>query len=104
VKRSLLGAVVLAAALASPVSAAPRPTPSCYITDGILYAVNLPIDEPLAFTNTLYPSGVGWRTQDGTATFPVSVSPVYIWQRGGGKSLLKAGPQLNDYHVIAVCE
>lgn len=72
----------------------------------LVNAYNLPTDEPLTITTSLYPIGGGTIYPTGTFSLILYATPpvtVYIWERGGGKSLIKPGPGLNDYHVIAYC-
>ena len=96
-----------------PVLAAASPNPTCTLTGSpvVLSAINLPNDTLLGLT--LYPGepvnprpGGGFVTTDGTYTETLSMTPpitAYFWQRGHGPSLIKLGPQLNDYKVIAIC-
>lgn len=87
----------------SSVMAAPRPEPGCTLADGHLSAWNLP-DDPINVTPTLYPVGGGQLYPDGVMERDWHHPEAFVWTRGGGKSLFKAGKQLNDYHVIAYCE
>jgi hypothetical protein len=106
--KKILLSLALSLSLVTPVLAAPtKVTPSCTISGSplVLRAINLP-DNPLAITSDPYPTGVGIYAVNGTLTITLAASPpitIYIWQRGGGPSLIKAGAQLNDYHVIAIC-
>lgn len=107
-----LGGLLLALCLATPVSAAKAPPTLCWFdpnpTTGAttLYVTGLPTNDTYAITWDLHPVGTTRTTEDGTVTIPLVLAEsrtAYVWQRGGGKSLFKAGPQLNDYHVIAYC-
>lgn len=104
----IVGAIALV--LAYDAMAARRPEAACSWTPGTvapgetarLDAWNLPDEWTLTWEP--YPRGVGdapptysqeWTiTEDRTA---------YFITRGGGKSLIKLGPQLSDYHVVAMC-
>jgi len=105
VKAGLIVVVLAALALASPASA--RTEPVCWFTADplTLNASGLPTTpfgvsfDPFPMTSTL-------TSIDGTFSMPVYRTPpltAYFWQRGHGPSLLKPGPGLNDYHVIALC-
>lgn len=111
--------LLCALVLAAPVAAAPAPAPACrfdpaLISPGqtfVLSAENLPVSKPFAFTFEPYPIGTSLLTADGTFSINLTFTPVepvetltaYFWVRGGGKSLIKSGPQLNDYRVVAMC-
>lgn len=112
---ALVGAVTLVAALVTTASAAPKPDTACWFMPNqiaaggtwTMTAVNLP-DE---YAATWGPS-FGWPLDPAVSSLPGTAIWVgiatndaiaYIWQRGGGRSLIKAGPRLNDYHVIAMC-
>jgi len=83
---------------------AAKPTEaSCWFADGYLYATGLPIGVEFSITSEPYPTGVHLVTQDGTWSGPTWATAAYFWTRGHGPSLFKAGPQLNDYSVKAVC-
>ena len=77
---------------------------ACWFEAGTLYAQGLPTTYPFAWTPTPYPVGTTLLTTDGTYSIQTSATSAYFWVRGHGPSLIKAGPQLNDYHVIAICE
>jgi hypothetical protein len=68
-----------------------------------LYAVNLPAD---GWSVTTFPYPIGTSRTDPSFTLPVpnvtADTTWYVWRRGHGKSLLRAGPQFNDYHVICI--
>jgi hypothetical protein len=82
---------------------AARSTAQCWFADGYLYATGLPIGVEFSITSEPYPTGVHLVTQDGTWSGPTWATAAYFWTRGHGPSLIKAGPQLNDYSVKAVC-
>ena len=103
--KRLAASIGLVLIVSSPVVGGQRQEPSCSLTPTLLSAVDLPIDISFGFTFQPYPS-VGLRTQDGTFSREGTyIAPLtaYFWVRGHGPSLIKAGPQLNDYHVIAIC-
>jgi hypothetical protein len=107
-KRSILIALAALFLFASPVAAAKNDPAECWFTTNPLtfHAINLPTNDSFSITSDPYPTGTGTWTVDGTYTFVVAASPpltYYVWRRGGGTNLLKAGKQLNDYHVIAIC-
>ena len=95
-------ALIAALLWAAPVAAKGEAT--CWFEGGYLYAQALPTTYPFAWTPTLYPVGTTIMTTDGTYSIQTSATTAYFWVRGHGPSLIKAGPQLNDYHVIAICE
>jgi hypothetical protein len=89
--------------LAFPLMAAKPTTAECWFSDGWLYASGLPTDRELSVTSEFYPSGVSWKTPDGTFAAQTSITSAYFWSRGGGPSLRKPGAQLNDYRLLAEC-
>lgn len=111
-------AVVAVLAVAGLANAAPRPTPSCSFTPSAiaagevttLSAVDLPTDTRIGYSFRSYDPSVFWVVPEGafsiTGVWPLphGETTAYIWTRGRGKSLIKAGPGLNDYHVIAMCQ
>jgi len=100
--------LVMAVVLAATLLAAKAPAPACSITPTAdpavwtLTAWNLPTNDELGFSPDLYPI-MGVSAPTGTLTRDWWYPQVYVWERGGGKSLIKPGPGLNDYHVIAFC-
>jgi hypothetical protein len=83
---------------------AAKPTEaSCWFADGYLYATGLPTTYPYSITTEPYPTGTTSWSVDGTLAVQTWATDAYVWVRGHGKSLWKAGNQLNDYHVIAEC-
>lgn len=109
-----LGSVLVAGLLVGTTLAAKAVAPSCsfdpsVVPEGqgsLLTAINLPVGAEIRLSfNDLYPYG-GWVEDDGTFQYPnAGPAPMtaYFWRRGHGKSLIKPGQQLNDYHVIAYC-
>jgi hypothetical protein len=90
---------------AGDVRAAPRPETRCWFADGYLYAEGLPTTYPYAITTEPYPTGTTQWSVDGTlAVYLPWIDTAYIWVRGHGPSLIKAGPQLSDFHVICIAE
>ena len=83
--------------------AAKPPETTCWFADGYLYATGLPTTYPFAVTQDPYPTGTTQWSVDGTLAAPSGATTAYFWVRGHGPSLIKAGAQLNDYHVIAMC-
>lgn len=101
-KRTL--ALVLAAIA---LGAAKAPETTCWFAAGDFYATGLPTTYPFALTYEPYPTGTGSWSTDGTLYLDLNAAVgtrVFVWVRGHGPSLVKAGPALNDYHVIALCE
>ena len=101
--RAVLAALILALGLSVPVSARPADV-ECWFADGYLYATGLPTTYPFAVTSEPYPVGTTPWSVDGTFRVQTSITTAYFWVRGHGPSLIKAGPQLNDYHVICIAE
>ena len=104
---SLLMATTAFAAKAPPAECSWSPNAIAAGQASVMNATGLPTNDTIAFTWEPYPIGTTLRT-DGTYSITWTFSSagnytLYIWQRGGGKSLIKAGPQLNDYRVIAIC-
>ncbi len=77
---------------------------TCWFANGYLYATGLPTTYPFAVTLEPYPVGTTQWSVDGTYAGPVSFTTAYFWVRGHGPSLIKAGAQLSDYHVICIAE
>jgi hypothetical protein len=89
--------------LAFPLMAAKPTTAECWFEDGWLYASGLPTTYPYSVTSEPYPTGTTQWSADGTLAVETWATSAWFWVRGHGKSLIKAGPQLNDYHLIAEC-
>lgn len=94
--------------LVVPVQAGRAPDPVCWFSAdaSTLYASGLPTNDTFSVTYSPYPAGTHLTTTDGTfstATDRTAPLTAYFWERGGGKSLMKVGAQLNDYHLIATC-
>ena len=86
---------------------AARAEASCRFEGGTLYAAGLSTTYPVGLTYDPYPIGIGTGipvAPDGTFSHQYGWATAYFWVRGHGPSLIKPGPQLNDYHVIAMCE
>jgi hypothetical protein len=95
-------ALFILAATAATVRAKPAAA-QCWFADGYLYATGLPTTYPYSVTSEPYPSGTTSWSVDGTLAVLTWATDAFFWVRGHGKSLIKAGPQLNDYHLIAEC-
>lgn len=107
-KRPALVALLALLLSAGPVAADKALPAECWFTTDPLtfHAINLPTNDAFSITSDPYPTGTGTWSVDGTYTVVVAATPpltFYVWRRGGGVNLLKAGKQLNDYHVIAIC-
>ena len=101
--RAVLTALILTGALVAPVEARLADT-ECWITNGHLYVIGLPTTYGFAITYDPYPVGTTQMDDDGLFDRQWPYPTAYVWVRGHGPSLIKAGKQLNDYHVIAMCQ
>lgn len=103
--RQILRALLLLAliALGSSSAFAAKTTAACWFSAGWLYAEGLPTTYPYSVTSEPYPTGTTQWSADGTLAVQTWATDAFIWVRGHGPSLIKAGPALNDYHVIAMC-
>lgn len=111
--KKIISAFLVSLALVVPVNAAPSRVTECHWTPNpvtvdqaaTLYVTGLPTTYPFTITFDPYPRGTSWWTVDGTFTSSgwYGSRTAYVWVRGHGPSLIKAGKQLNDYHVIAMC-
>ena len=94
---------LIVAVLASLLMGAKAPDASCSISAGTLRITGLPTRDTFTYTPDVYPVGTTLLSPDGTWTTAWPWPAAYVWERGGGPSLVKPGPGLNDYHVIALC-
>lgn len=97
--RRLVLTTVVAALLAL---GAKAPDPACEIVGGQLHGWNMPTRDELGASVDPYPV-MGFHAPTGEFTYPWPFPRAYVWERGGGKSLIDMPRRLGDYHVIAIC-
>jgi hypothetical protein len=106
-------ALIAGGIFALPAKSAPRPDPSCSWNpsalaspgESVVTAINLPTNRSVSFSFDLYPGG-GIKYPSGSVSFALTVeqtTTLHVWARGGSGSLGNGGPQLGDYHLIAIC-
>ena len=104
----ITAAVCMLVFTAGPIRAAKAPDPVCTWTATEFRLANMNPTVPFSVTFEPYPTGTStYPNADGTWVIPnfwTGPLTAYVWVRGHGPSLIKAGPGLNDYHVVCIAE